>query len=247
MKRAALLFTIILVPLDFLMLVAAGLSAYYLRVGSFVTDIRPVIYTLTFSQFISYTFLVAVLWLIIFALAGLYRIERRKFSREFSKILLACSTGILAIIVAIFLKRELFSSRFIILAAWGFSIFYVTIGRLIIYQIQRMLLKRGVGAKKNIIIGNHDITETIIDHISQNPVIGYQIIKIYPTFNEEVKNEILNLHDEIEIDEIIVADPDLGKQITLDIIAFTEAHHIIFKFSIHYQNQIISSTRNYTK
>jgi exopolysaccharide biosynthesis polyprenyl glycosylphosphotransferase len=231
MKRAALLFTIILVPLDFLMLVAAGLSAYYLRVGSFVTDIRPVIYTLTFSQFISYTFLVAVVWLIIFALAGLYRIERRKFSREFSKIFLACSTGILAIIVAIFLKRELFSSRFIILAAWGFSIFYVTIGRLIIYQIQRMLLKRGVGAKKNIIIGNHDITETIIDHISQNPVIGYQIIKIYPTFNEEVKNEILNLHDEIEIDEIIVADPDLGKQITLDIIAFTEAHHIIFKFS----------------
>ena len=181
MKRAALIFTIILVPLDFIMLVLAGLSAYYLRVGSFVTDIRPVIYTLTIRQFVSYTILVAVSWMIIFALAGLYRIERRKFSREFSKILLACSTGILAIIVAIFLKRELFSSRFIILAVWGFSIFYVTIGRLIIYQIQRMLLKRGIGAKKNIIIGNHEITETIINHIKKNPVIGYQIIKIYPS------------------------------------------------------------------
>ncbi|MCX6745113.1 MAG: sugar transferase [Candidatus Parcubacteria bacterium] len=213
------------------MLVLAGLSAYYLRVGSFVTDIRPVIYTLTIRQFVSYIILVAVVWVIIFALAGLYRIERRKFSREFSKILLACSTGILAIIVAIFLKRELFSSRFIILAAWGFSILYVTLGRLLIYKIQKMLLKRGVGAKKNIIIGNHDITAVIIDHIRQNPVIGYQIIKIYPTFNEEIQNEILNLHADIEIDEIIVADPDLAKQITLDIITFTEAHHIVFKFS----------------
>ena len=44
-------------------------------------------------------------------------------------------------------------------------------------------------------------------------------------------NEILNLHADIEIDEIIVADPKLGKQITLDIITFTEANHIVFKFS----------------
>ena len=87
MKRTDLIFTIILVPLDFLMLVIAALSAYYLRVGSFVTEIRPVIYALSFGEYLSYSFLLALAMLVIFAIAGLYAIQTgRKFSQEFAKI-----------------------------------------------------------------------------------------------------------------------------------------------------------------
>src|SRR4030043_340089 len=115
MKKTDLLFATILIPLDFLMLILAALSAYYLRVGSFVTEIRPVIYALSFSEYLGYSLLMAMVMLFVFALAGLYAIHTgRKFSQEFTKIFFACSTGVLAIIVAIFLKRELFSSRFII-------------------------------------------------------------------------------------------------------------------------------------
>jgi exopolysaccharide biosynthesis polyprenyl glycosylphosphotransferase len=213
------------------MLILAALSAYTVRVGSFVTEIRPVIYTLKLNDYIFYSILVAIIWLFIFAFAGLYKIERRKLNEELSKIFLACSTGILAIIVAIFLKRELFSSRFIILAVWGFSIFYVTIGRLIVYQIQKSLLKKGIGAKKIILIGQHKNTEIIGSAIQVNPALGYQIIKTFPSFNEQIKNEILELSKKEELDEIIQTDPNLDRQTTLDLIDFTEANHIIFRFS----------------
>jgi len=232
MKKSELLFVIILLPIDFLMVVLAALSAYSLRVGSFVTEIRPVIYALSFSEYLFYSLLVALGCLFIFALAGLYAIESgRKFAQELSKIFFACSTAVLVIIVAIFLKRELFSSRFIILAAWGFSIIYVTIGRIIIYKIQKYLLKLGYGAKKIIVIGTDKNTNTIIKQLQKNPQLGYKIIKQFPTFNEEIKQEIINLHKEKIIDEIIQADPNLDKEKTMDLIEFTEINHIIFKFT----------------
>ncbi|MBN1325620.1 sugar transferase [Candidatus Falkowbacteria bacterium] len=231
MKKTGLIFTILLVPIDFLMLVLAAVSAYYLRVGSLVAEIRPVIYTLKLSEYLSYAFLVAIIWLIIFALAGLYRIGRPKLNEEIAKIFLACSTGILTIIVAIFLQRELFSSRFIILAAWAFAVIYVTIGRIIIFEIQKSLLMKGVGAINIILIGNDKNTQIIAEEFKQNPKLGYNIIRIFPTFNEQIKREIINLKKTEEIDEIVQADPNLNRQITLDLITFTEENHIIFKFS----------------
>ncbi len=232
MKKTDLIFAIILIPLDFLMLVLAALSAYHLRVGSFVTEIRPVIYALSFGQYLSYSLLMALAMLIIFALAGLYTIQTdRKFSKEFSKIFFACSTGVLAIIVAIFLKRELFSSRFIILAAWIFSILYVAIGRIVIYEIQKFLLKKGYGAKKIILIGNDKNTKNLIKILNKKPQLGYKIIDVFTDFTSEIKNKILNLHKQARIDEIIQSDPQLEKGKTLNLIEFTEANNITFKFS----------------
>jgi exopolysaccharide biosynthesis polyprenyl glycosylphosphotransferase len=213
------------------MLLLAATTAYYLRVGSFIADIRPVIYTLKPSEYLSFSVAVAIIWLLIFAFAGLYKIGKLKLNEELSKIFLACSTGILVLIVAIFFQRELFSSRFIILAIWGFSIVYVTIGRLIIYQIQTLFLKKGVGAKKIILIGQDKNTQIIIDGLKQNPQWGYQIIKIFPSFNEQTRNEILQLSKNEELDEIIQTDPNLDRQTILDLIDFTEANHIVFKFT----------------
>jgi exopolysaccharide biosynthesis polyprenyl glycosylphosphotransferase len=214
------------------MLILAALTAYYLRVGTFVTEIRPVIYALSLGEYLSYSILLSLFWLLIFALAGLYAIKiRRQLSQEINKIFLACSTGILAIIVAIFLKRELFSSRFIILAAWGFSILYVTLGRILIFQIQKYLLKSGYGTKKIIIIGHDKNTQFIINEIKNKPQLGYQISKIFTNFDQAVKKEILELYKQAQVDEIILTDPNLEKETTFDLITFTEANHIVFKFS----------------
>jgi len=232
MKKTDSIFTLILIPLDFLMLILAALTAYYLRVGSVVAEIRPVVYALSLSEYISYSILLALVWLLIFALAGLYAIKiRHQLIQEINKIFLACSTGILTIIVAIFLKRELFSSRFIILAVWAFSIVYITIGRLIIFQIQKSLLKKGYGAKKIILIGQDKNTQIIEAEIKAKPQLGYQIIKIFPGFNQEIAEQILEIHKKENIDEIIQTDPNLDKETTFNLITFTEANHIVFKFS----------------
>src|SRR3989338_11220093 len=117
MNRVELIFKAILVPLDFIMLVIAGLAAYSIRFQTFVTEIRPVVYEMPFREYLNIVLLMTILWVVIFALEGLYTIKGpRKIIHELMKVFFACSTGLILIIILIFLKRELFSSRFIILA-----------------------------------------------------------------------------------------------------------------------------------
>jgi exopolysaccharide biosynthesis polyprenyl glycosylphosphotransferase len=179
-----------------------------------------------------FSILLAFVWLVIFALAGLYTIKStRQFSEEFSKIILACSTGILLIIVSFFLTRELSSSRFMLLAAWILTIIYVTFGRIIIYRAQKHFLKLGYGMRRIILIGNDKNTEIIKNELKSNLDLGYEIVESFNSFNSDIKIQIKDLHKKARIDEIIQADPNLSKEATMDLIDFTESSNITFKFS----------------
>jgi len=126
MKKSDLTFSAVLVPIDYLMVILAATAAYFLRYVDWIQQIRPVIFNLEFPAFFSYVWWIAIVWLLIFAVAGLYNTKRPgKIFEEMGKIFLACSTGMLAVIVAAFFSRELFNSRFILLAVWIFSFIFV--------------------------------------------------------------------------------------------------------------------------
>jgi len=63
-KKSELFFSAILVPLDFLMIVLAGLAAYFLRFQSLLVEIRPIIYEIPFKEYLG----------IVLILAGLFHI-----------------------------------------------------------------------------------------------------------------------------------------------------------------------------
>ena len=111
MKRSELLFSAILVPVDYVMIVVAGLLAYELRFASGVTELRPVLYALPLHEFFPILLVVGVLWIFVFAASGLYFVRGiRRFVDELTRIFFACSTGVTLLIVIIFFQRELFSS-----------------------------------------------------------------------------------------------------------------------------------------
>lgn len=231
MKKSEVTFAVISVPLDYIMIILAALAAYFLRFGEFATEIRPVVFELPFRQYLSIVLLIALGWLLIFAIAGLYTIKYRKILDEIFKIFLACSTGILAIIVVMFFSRELFSSRFILLAAWFLSIVFVGFGRIIIRLIQRILLKKGIGSHKIIIIGDDKITEIIAAEIHRNPSSGYKIVDRFANFNEEIKNKILKTHEKNNIDEIIQTDSSISRSESVQMIDFCNEYNITFKYT----------------
>ncbi|MBU0731979.1 hypothetical protein KKC88_03815, partial [Patescibacteria group bacterium] len=74
-KRAELFFGVVLLPIDFFMLILAGLTAYYLRFGETIADLRPVIYEMPWTSFMLSMMLVALIMILIFALAGLYNLR----------------------------------------------------------------------------------------------------------------------------------------------------------------------------
>jgi hypothetical protein len=103
MKRFELTFTFLQLPVDYLMLCLAALTAYFLRFHPSVVAIRPVMFALSFEHYTQATLLVALGWIIIFALSGLYSTNpNRKFAKQVTRIITACSTGFAGITIYVF-------------------------------------------------------------------------------------------------------------------------------------------------
>lgn len=232
MKRSELFFSAILVPLDYLTLILAAVIAYLIRFLPAIQAIRPVIFDLPFKDYFILVLIIALFWLLIFSLAGLYEIVgTRRFTEEFFKIFLACSTNMAAVMAVMFFTRYLFESRFIILAGWILSIIFIAFERLIIRIIQRQLYKIGIGVHRVIIIGDGQIAESIIKEFKNRPTLGYKIINHFKNFSQQIKNELTPLAMKDGFDEIIQVNPDISQEEKKELINFIDDHHLVFKYS----------------
>ncbi|MFH0854161.1 MAG: sugar transferase [bacterium] len=229
MKKSELTFAAAQAPLDFLMLAIAAIVAYYIRFESSYTELRPVIYELPFKTYLNIVFPIIFCWLLIFAFAGLYKIKNtRRVLDEFSKVVLACSTGVMAVIIYIFLKREMFSSRFVVLASWILGIIFVFLARVAMIYTQRWLLKKGIGINKAVLVGNSKTSDIIKEEFDKNPSFGYKVIEKFVNFRE---NELANLAEKEEIDVIIQTDQNMGKEEIMNLLDFAAVNQISFKYT----------------
>jgi len=232
MKRSELFFSFLLVPFDFLMIVLAGLSAYYIRYADFFQELRPVTFDLDVSLYFESVFIVALVWVFIFAISGLYSIKSaRKLVRELYRVVLACSTGFVLIVILIFISRELFDSRFIILAGYILAIIYISVARIAIRMIQRNLFRKGVGVRNVVIIGSSKTSEILIKNFSSSPISGYKVVKRLYNFNLETENDLKEFIKTKDVDEVIQSDPGLSKAEILRLYDFADEYHITFKYA----------------
>lgn len=232
MKRSELFFSFLLVPLDFSMIVLAGISAYYIRFSQFTTDIRPVVFNLPFGGYMKVVLFVAFLWLFVFALAGLYNIkDARKLVKEIYKVVLACSTGLMLVVILIFFRRELFDSRFIVLAAWVLSIVYVSFSRSFIRFVQRALFKYGIGVHNVVLVGNSKTSDSLMHYFSSRKNSGVEVVRRLKDFSIETSQDLADFLKLKQIDEIIQSDPNLSKGEVLRLFDFADEHHLVFKYA----------------
>jgi len=231
MKRSELIFSALLVPVDFLMILFAGIVAYFLRTSSLLAQWRPVLFSsnLPFPKFLEILMVAAIFTLTIFALSGLYKIRAsRKLFEEFSQVVINTSASVLAIVVFLFLTGKEFESRFIVLTTWILAALFIFIGRFFIKKFQRYLVgKYNVGIHNILVIGNDGMSQGIINKINHQPDLGYRIIKHFPkSALEKIKMAIKNPN----IDTVILASSNYERKEILDILDLCEEHRVNFKF-----------------
>ncbi|MBI5621875.1 sugar transferase [Candidatus Falkowbacteria bacterium] len=236
MKKADLAFSALLLPVDYLMIVLAGILAHFLRFKSFLTDVRPVVYALPLAEYSRIVLLMALGWLLIFAISGLYStrgsIGSRRFLHEFSRILLACSTATLTLIVLIFfLKEELFSSRFIILAVWALSMLTVSFGRVVVRSLQRFTFAVGYGVHSVVIVGHDHATEMMSQEIAKKPSLGLRVVARLLSFSAGDKALLQKLLSQRRLDEVLQIDPRLPTEQVLDLVDWCSEHQVTFKYA----------------
>ena len=244
MKKSDLTFGALLVPIDFILLVTAGLLAYAVRFSRVYTEyIKEATVIIQFSDYVPLVLFVSLGWLVIFAIAGMYRLRtNRSIWDEFAKVFMASSTGILAVVIYIFLNRELFASRFIVLAAWLFAILLVSLGRIIARNIQRRYLEKGIGVHQVLLVGNNEIAEKLSHIFSERPGMGYAVVEQFHDFKQDKARLLDELLKTKHIDEVILADallPQEEKYILLDRIS---EHHLDFRYAADVLGWLSTST-----
>ncbi|MFA6254624.1 MAG: sugar transferase [Patescibacteria group bacterium] len=232
MKRSELLFTAVKPPLDYLALVFAALGAYSIRYLPMVQNIRPVVFDLPFKNYISLVVGIALLWLGIFALAGLYTIGGTKRLREeLGRIFVACSAGLALVLAVMVFSRFLFDSRFIILATWFLAIIFVSIERIFIRTGQKFSYKFGFGVHRVAIIGNSQVAKDLTEEFTKHKSLGYKIVAQFLNFDNQTASQLQQMAETNAIDEIIEINPNANTEQTIDLINFINEYHLDFKYT----------------
>jgi exopolysaccharide biosynthesis polyprenyl glycosylphosphotransferase len=233
MKKSDTIVSILLIPIDYFVLVLAGITAYFLRFETFITEYREIYYKPSFEEYLNVVFFVAGISIIVFAILGLYAINGiRQKKDEIAKIFAACSTSITAaLLIAIFFKIEIVQSRFIILAVWILAILFIIIARMIVRFIQSWFYKMGYGAVPIAVIGNDKATYELLEAYNTRPSFGYKVVKHFKDYNDKVRKELIEMFKKRKIEQVVKADTNIDKGCALDLIDLTTEYNIIFKFA----------------
>lgn len=231
MKRIDLFFTAALVPLDFLALIAAASAAYSLRFSSLFAGLRPITFSLPFAEYLNIALPIALVWLLIFALAGLYNFRAQRLAVELTRVILACSTGIAVILAIAFFSRELFDSRFIVLAAWLLTIIFVVVERVLMRGLQRSLRRFGHGLKQVVIIGKTKSGNDLHNFFEAYPRLGYAVTGHFASFSPSTQEAIINLKKTNAADVIMMAKTDAEPREITAVKSFSDIEHLTFIYS----------------
>lgn len=229
MKRSELLFNVFSVPLDAVMLLVAAWASFYTRINS--TDlVGPVLYHLVLKHFLLVAGSAMPVILLIFVLLGLYNIRgARKLSWQLGRIMIGVSLALLLVIVLFFFNNQLFPSRFIILATWGYGIAFVFLGRVVLQMLQQVLFRAGKGLHHVVIINGTNTDSKIIENSLKNPQWGLLVVSEL-SFGESTLTELESLYSANKIDEIIQANPTLTDANNLTLLEFARSKGLAFSY-----------------
>lgn len=230
MKKSELFFNVVRVPVDFAMLIGAGIVAYILRTD-ILSVFRPALFELQLPliEYLSITLLASLVFMACFAISGLYVIRfRTALFDETMRLVVSSLAGVMVVILYIFIRQELFNSRFLVLGAWILALVLVFIGRVIVRAIQnRMILKSDFGVHRVLMIGDGEMASKIKEEIESNREMGYRIVSQVHEFNIDSFSVILK---DKRYDEIILADPSYDHDRVSKLVEFCEDNNLTFRF-----------------
>lgn len=230
MKKSELIFSALLLPVDYLMLILAGVATYFSRT-KILSAFRPVLFefNLPFEKYLVLIIFVSIIFITAYAVSGLYNLTTTRGQiAELSRVVVASSASVMAVIIYIFLRQELFNSRFLVLGAWFFAILFVSAGRFLMRRLQKVLVSRfDFGTHKVMVIGDDDLSQKMVQDMGLNPSFGYRVVK--HLLNPE-KAEIKMAIGNPGVDEVILANPNYPAEEVVELVDFCHENHIIFKY-----------------
>ncbi len=238
-KRSELFFSVLLVFIDFVALLAAFVVAYIIRVK---IEGRPVAHPIAAADFLQLLLVVLPVWILIFALTGLYsQSSLRGRLGELGKVFIAVSGGVMFMILLDFVQRQpIFPSKAVPIYAYGLGLLFVMTARLVVRAIQRGLFKVGIGVHQVVLVGSGELAQRIVQEFAA-PQSGYHLLGCIDVARGAKKRlpgvTVWRSLDEAraalgrqQIDELLQADSALEQDEVLELVNYATNHHLVYRF-----------------
>lgn len=201
-----------LVIVDALVIIAAFLLAWYIRIHSGIMEVEGGF--LSFEEYLIPVLIMIPVYLIIYNFKRLYNTERMVFlSKEIINIIVANLWGIIIFTGLLFVNKQIDYSRSFLVIFLVVSIIFTSLERVIIRLFMRRARRKGLNVKYTVFVGFSDGTKKFNKLINDNKHWGYKVLGIFEDFNVEYENleylgEISKLDDYLsenrDVDEIII-------------------------------------------
>lgn len=150
--------------------------AWFLKFEMKISFFSEAVRSLTFQQYMMLLILIIPGYLILYSAFSLYTPKRVQGRRlELANIVKANTMGLLLLIVALYIAKEIDFSREMFFSFFFINIAAEEITRIIIRYVLRDIRKRGLNQKHILLVGYSRAAEEYIDRILQNPQWGYTV------------------------------------------------------------------------
>ena len=234
-----LFFYTILVPVDFIAVLAAFFAAFALHTHT-PDGAGP---NVPSGTFLAAFLMVTPLWVASFAMVGLYSQDgvRGRWS-EISKVFVAASgPAMLLAAVDSMRKGTLFGSMDLPVYGYLLSLAFVVLGRQLVHGMQNALFARNLGVHRALVIGSGPVAEHIVRTLTMTRRSGYRVVGVIDDRDQAEETVLASLpvyrtvHEADEdlhgrFDEIIHADSSLPRDDILDIMRYANDNNLSYRF-----------------
>lgn len=211
---------------DALMLILAFALAYWLRFYgglAISTDVAP-----SLLSYVSLAWVVIPAWLLVFALLGLYDYASLLGgTREYTRAVNACTSGMMMLIILSFLNPLFIISRAWLVLAWMLSCFLVSASRLGLRRVAYALRTKGYFVTPVAIVGTNSEALSLAAQLQASVSSGVAIMGFISEYDDEagrgpvtlaglpILGELDNLPSVLErtcISDVIIASTALSRE-----------------------------------
>ena len=169
--------TLTWMAIDIILINIACLIAYWLRYDlQLLRAVEPA-FNVPYRVYLPFVAGFTLLLILIYRQQGIYRLRREiSWLDEVYAIANGTATGIVIMIVFIFLTRREFYSRVIFIYAGLVAVGILAVSRLLKVIFLRQVRRHGIGIRRVVIVGAGEIGRTVMRTVVANPETGFRII-----------------------------------------------------------------------
>ena len=144
------------------------------------------------------------------------------YGTEIRKIVIGSLIWLMAVITYYFMLREFPFSRLVLFYSWFFVVVYLIAGRGIVHFIQQLLLRKGIGNRTLVLLGNSSAAHDLTNYFKTKKM--YRIVGTVVSIDELEK--ILKKH---HVDEVIQTS-DLNEVAEKSALDLCREYHAVYHF-----------------